>query len=162
MCALPKFDDSFKQTDPSKIVTIREADIHDAHEMLPLIEQIGHPETSVEKLQNFITHQIDQNNRVWVAEKGHAIVGVAVLNIIPCMHAFRPLARITALVVDKELRCCGVGHHLMEIIEDYAKQMDCHCIELISGRHRGAAHQFYESHGYELSPKFYFSKLLRY
>lgn len=146
--------------DVAHVVTIREAEFHDADDMLPLLEQLGYPETSMEQLQYFLSHHLDDNNKVWVAEKSQHIVGFAVLHIIPCLHAPKPLARITSLVVDEDVRCCGVGHHLMEVIEDYARQMDCHRIELTSGRHRGAAHQFYETHGYELSPKFYFAKMI--
>jgi GNAT superfamily N-acetyltransferase len=60
-----------------------------------------------------------------------------------------PSAHINELVVDLDHRGRGVGSQLLLHLLSYAREAGCRRVELDSGHHRNADHQFYLQHGFE-------------
>jgi GNAT superfamily N-acetyltransferase len=64
------------------------------------------------------------------------------------------------LVTDETRRSTGVGHALMEHLQDIARAAGCEQYTLDSGTHRQQAHKFYFREGMVIS-SFHFKKLMK-
>ncbi|MEW6717666.1 MAG: GNAT family N-acetyltransferase [Chloroflexota bacterium] len=131
-------------------VKVRPAQIGDATRIATLCTDLGYPA---------IPEQIKHRLKSILPEDDHAIF-VAELperQVIGWVHVcLRKLvvaeqqAEIEGLVVDKALRCQGVGRLLMEEAERWGRNKKCTCVYLRSNVNRNEAHAFYESIGYNL------------
>ncbi len=96
--------------------------------------------------------------RMCVATEGEAVRGVAVYrineNTFEGLHLY-----VDDLVTDEKLRSEGVGHALMEHLQDLARAADCEACTLDSGTQRTQAHKFYFREGMVVS-SFHFRKPL--
>ena len=87
-----------------------------------------------------------------VIEEDGAVVGTAMLVIVPCLsHDATPWAAVENVVVDEAYRRRGIGKALMEEIAARCRAESCYKIQLLSHNRRPEAHRFYESLGYETS-----------
>jgi predicted N-acetyltransferase YhbS len=86
-----------------------------------------------------------------VAEiEGGRIVGtVDLVSLANLTHAGRPWAIVENVIVAKEQRRQGIGRVLMQEAIQLAKQADCYKVQLLSGKQRSEAHDFYRSLGFE-------------
>jgi GNAT superfamily N-acetyltransferase len=84
--------------------------------------------------------------RMVVAARGEAVAGVAVWraheNTFAGLHLY-----VDDLVSDEAQRSRGVGHALMQWLEQRAKALGCSCVILDSGTQRTRAHAFYFREG---------------
>lgn len=88
---------------------------------------------------------------VLVALKNNTVVGVLSLNIMPVLHRPTPVGRLSALVVSRSERGCGIGRALVERGEAVLRGKGCALIEVTSHRRLEEAHAFYQAIGYELT-----------
>jgi GNAT superfamily N-acetyltransferase len=86
---------------------------------------------------------------VFLAVLGGQIVGLLAAHLCQMLQYERPVMRVTALVVDRRARRCGVGKRLMQHAEQVACEVGCGFIELTSAVGRTDAHAFYHHIGYE-------------
>ncbi len=68
------------------------------------------------------------------------------INIEYMTHTFK--RRITALIVDADMRSSGVGRSLVTVADSYFLKNNCIKAEVTSGDQRKVAHYFYEALGY--------------
>jgi GNAT superfamily N-acetyltransferase len=124
-----------------------------------LLGQLGYPASSA-AVQARLADCVDRGRvAVFVAETGHTPVGLATAYAVPVIHADRPVAVLSALVVHEAHRRKGVGRQLLEAVEAWAREQRAYRITLSSGLAREDAHAFYERLGYEHTARRY-SRLL--
>ncbi|MEM9484224.1 MAG: GNAT family N-acetyltransferase [Cyanobacteria bacterium P01_F01_bin.116] len=132
---------------------IREADLDDVSEIVPLINQLGYEVTSEliqTKLTNFSTTPIDA---VLVAVHQGLIIGVISCHLTSLFHQAGLSGRITSLVIDKNHQGLGAGRALVQAAEEFFINSGCIKSEVTSGDHRLEAHEFYQSCGYKLDER---------
>ncbi|MDR0564742.1 MAG: GNAT family N-acetyltransferase [Azoarcus sp.] len=93
-----------------------------------------------------------------LAVEGEAVRGVALWRIIYNTYEQRRLY-IDDLVTDAAFRSRGVGHALLDWLENQAKALSCTVLALDSGVQRSGAHRFYFREGFTI-PSFCFRKKL--
>lgn len=57
-------------------------------------------------------------------------------------------AQLAAVVVSEKMRGCGIGKHLIEIAEDWARYLGFKSVVLSSSFHRENSHEFYLKNGF--------------
>ncbi len=88
--------------------------------------------------------------KLYVAVKDEQIVGTFVLLIMDNLaHQGKPSGIVKAVVVDEAYRGKGIGKLMMQFVMDYCKKVGCSNLVLSSNMKRVAAHQFYESLGFQ-------------
>ena len=97
--------------------------------------------------------------RMCIAADEDAVRGVAVYrideNTFEGLHLY-----VDDLVTGEKLRSEGVGHALMEHLQELARAADCEAYTLDSGTQRQQAHKFYFREGMVVS-SFHFRKPLK-
>ena len=121
---------------------IREPLAGDEDALLRLLEELGYPADPDSLGERLRRLDDDPGTRIFVAELGGDVVGLAVLHVMPLLER-PPLARITALVVSGSQQRRGIGSRLVEHVEATARRAGCERLELTSGEHRIDAHAFY-------------------
>lgn len=148
------------------LINIRSAKIEDSIQLLPLMEQMGYPQT-LETMKDRLNAYLNiPYHYAFVADCGSKIVGILTMG---CVEAFVYSGRgfrITTMVVDEKYRGQGIGRKLMDHAEIFAKAHGGTLIDLTSGlrRAKDGSHEFYKSLGYRnegLMAKLYLRKELR-
>ncbi len=93
------------------------------------------------------------------AVEGENLVGFGSLSLRSSLWEAGCLGHIDELIVDQKHRQRGIGLQLLFALIDLARQNGCGRIELDSAFHRTAAHEFYESQGFE-NRAYLFSRLI--
>jgi GNAT superfamily N-acetyltransferase len=141
-------------------MAIRLANKGDLNQICNLLGELGgYDDTNTfmaHKLQSLIEHP---DHYLFVDENNDVLDGLASVLIIPELGLNRNTALITYLVVSTSSRSKGIGKKLEQECYRLAKEKNCARIQLHCSATRIRAHKFYESLGYEESPK-YFSKLI--
>lgn len=87
-----------------------------------------------------------------VATVDEQVVGTADLLVVPNLtHHGRAWAVVENMVVDHQWRRVGVGQTLMKEIIHRCREAGCYKIQLLSRKHRHAAHAFYQRLGFQSS-----------
>lgn len=94
-----------------------------------------------------------------VAVKNDKVVGVTVFRMAERTHSAREMY-CDDLVTSAAARSGGVGHALMQYMENLAQARGCDCLTLDSGTQRQQAHKFYFREGMTI-PSFHFVKPLK-
>ena len=94
-----------------------------------------------------------------VAAAGTEVVGVTVFRILEKTFCGRELY-CDDLVSDEKQRSTGVGHALMQYMENICRERGCDVLTLDSGTHREQAHKFYFREGLTIT-SFHFNKRLK-
>jgi GNAT superfamily N-acetyltransferase len=146
---------------------IRPATEEDIPRILELYRQLSfspadYQAPPVEECGKILRHMSEYPDyQLLVAEDGGAVVGTAVLAILPGFaHGTSPFAVVEYVVVDEKYRSRGIGRQIMEFVKSLAKEAGCYKIMLTSDNRRERAHRFYRSQGFEASAhgfRFYFS-----
>lgn len=136
--------------DESSQVTIREARISDAPNLVPLAKQLGYDSTSEEVAARLPGIFADSEHTIFVAEqKGGELAGyVDVFLFRTSAAAVR--AEIAGMVVEEKSRFRNIGRMLMARAEDWAREKGCSECGLRSNVIREGAHRFYENLGYRV------------
>ncbi|MEN9434600.1 MAG: hypothetical protein RLZZ422_2189 [Pseudomonadota bacterium] len=128
-------------------LSIRLAEPKDAEAMAELLTQLGYANLP-KQLAQFLNQAMPQQvNLVGVLDK--KIVAVMSLMYFDYLPSLERYCRITTLVVEEKLRGWGIGKQLIDYAQQYATHHHCQVLELTTGLQRTAAHQFYESLGFE-------------
>ena len=92
----------------------------------------------------------DPRRELAVAVVDGDVVGTADLVVVPNLtHRGEPWAVIENVIVTSSHQRMGVGSALLEHLIAVARAAGCCKVQLLSGKHRTWAHEFYESMGFE-------------
>jgi GNAT superfamily N-acetyltransferase len=92
----------------------------------------------------------DRSRHLVVAERDGEVLGTADLLVVANLtHEGRPWAIIENVIVARDARRTGVGAAIFAHLIELARDAGCCKLELLSGKHRGEAHAFYRSVGFE-------------
>ncbi len=132
-----------------RMVTIRDYRHDDAAELVPLLEELGHP-SDVARVCRRISriHARAAGDRILVASDEESVVGLLTIHFTPVIHRDAEVGRVTALVVASRARRLGIGALLMAEAETIVRGAEATRIEVTSGRDRPGAHAFYGRLGY--------------
>jgi GNAT superfamily N-acetyltransferase len=128
---------------------IRPATDRDAAAIAELVGQLGYPADASEVIPRLEHLRDFPATIVLVAEVDGRVVGVITGQVMPSIHSTPPVAWLTTLVVADDCHGRGIGRELTHAVEAWARAKGAARISLTSGKHRHAAHAFYEHLGYE-------------
>ncbi|MEM6185421.1 GNAT family N-acetyltransferase [Shewanella vaxholmensis] len=135
---------------------IRLAQLHDAQSIQLLLEQLGYV-LPVAALAKTLTECQDnphsRTDELLVYEQLNAqgepqVVAVMVLMFFDYFPALSRICRITAIVVDADMRGQGIGTQLIDFAKARGRQEACQLLELTTSTQRIAMQQYYESIGF--------------
>ena len=90
----------------------------------------------------------DPARELAVALRGGRLVGTADMLIVPNLtHRGEPWAIVENVIVAGAERRSGAGRALIEHLIELARAAGCCKLQLISGKHRAEAHEFYRGMG---------------
>jgi ribosomal protein S18 acetylase RimI-like enzyme len=138
--------------DDASGISVRPANADDLDALVRLLRQL-HSDfpTDRDKAEGVLAEMLRQEGRtVLVAVSGAEVVGTADLLLVANLtHAASPWAIVENVVVDRAIRRGGIGRALMTEVLDRATQAGCYMVQLVSLKHRSAAHAFYDQIGFE-------------
>lgn len=138
---------------------VRDARPSDAAGIAQLLTELGYP-VSPERLGRRLQVLAGERaTRVFVAEAGSELCGVAAIHSTHMLERDEPICRVTALVVAPEARGRGVGSALIARLEREARGRGAVQLEVTTAEQRGDAHEFYERLGFEQRPRRYILEL---
>jgi GNAT superfamily N-acetyltransferase len=141
------------------VPAVREATAADAPALSLLLAQLGYPAAPALVAARLAALEQAGQTRVLVADAGAGAIGFLALTRLDILPYAEPLARITALCVDKAGRCAGVGMALEERAAALAAAWGCSRVEVTSNRRRVRAHAFYVRRGYEETHRCFVKRL---
>jgi predicted N-acetyltransferase YhbS len=138
-------------------VTVRLARLEDTESLRQLFIELADDRADALPAGAEVTREILEEiaaqpaRRLLVGEiEGEQIVGtVDVVIVTNLTHADRPWAIVENVVVANEHRRRGVGRALMQEAIRQAQLAGCYKVQLLSGKQRGEAHDFYRSLGFQ-------------
>src|SRR5437588_11539189 len=135
-------------------VSIQEAKEQDLPAIIDLYKQLdvskSEPLSIEDATQIFRKINTYPDYKLYVAVKDGQTVGTFTLLIMACLaHQGKPSGIVEDVVVDEQWRGKGVGKLMMQFAMDYCKRAGCSKLALSSNMKRVAAHQFYESLGFQ-------------
>lgn len=130
-------------------LTIRPAASGDAAAISRLLDQLGHPASAAEIPERIEKLHARPGTIVLVAESDGEAVGVVTVHLFQSLHAQEPVAWLTTVVVDENVRGKGVGSVLVKRAEEWAIAQGAVRVSLTSALHRERAHEFYKTRNYE-------------
>lgn len=130
---------------------IREVIKDDIKGIYNLSLQLGYdyPKEKMDSKLNSIIN--DSSHKIFVAVDGDIITGYIHVELYRVLFA-NDLLNILGIVVNSSFRLKGVGRSLINVVEEYAKEIGCSGIRANSGISRKKAHLFYESNGFFREP----------
>ena len=136
-------------------VMVRDATAADAPLLAPLLGELGYPADAgalASRLQRMLGRD---DQRVFIAERDGAALGLLALHVFPVLAYDRDLAMIMALVVTASARGLGVGRGLIERAEAVAKSLGASRLMVTTHVRRADAHAFYDRLGFEFTGRRY-------
>ena len=133
-------------------ISVRPAHLDDMDAVVKLLGQLhSNFPTDNEKANGVFAGMLRQEGRtVLVAISGDEVVGTADLLVVTNLtHSASPWAIVENVVVDSAVRRGGVGRALMAEVLERAMRAGCYMVQLVSLKHRTAAHSFYNQIGFE-------------
>lgn len=128
---------------------MRPAVAADAAAIAGLASQLGYPSTGEQVSRRLEALRGAPDSAVLVAEAGTgSTLGWIHVSVNRLVES-EPDAEIRGLVVDETARSGGVGRHLVEAAESWARNRGFGLISVRSNVIRDRAHRFYERLGYE-------------
>jgi GNAT superfamily N-acetyltransferase len=96
--------------------------------------------------KNKMKNVFSGGGRMCVAVYDEQVLGLAVYRVYE--NTFSGCRfYVDDLVVDEKLRSRGIGHQLLDYLENKARQMGCNTMDLEVSMHRTRAHKFYVREG---------------
>ena len=134
---------------------MRDATAADAPSLAPLLGELGYP-VAADALASRMRRMLGRDDqRVFVAERPGAALGLLALHVFPVLAYDRDLAMIMALVVTESARGLGVGRALVERAEAVGKSLGASRLMVTTHVRRADAHAFYERLGFEFTGRRY-------
>ena len=135
---------------------VRPATASDAGAIVDLYRQLAGDRSSalpcdIDEAETMLASIASQAGRLLVvAEMDGKVVGTADMVVIDNLtHGGRPWAMVENVVVDQSWRGNQVGIGLMTALLDEARVRRCYKMQLLSMKHRTAAHAFYRNLGFD-------------
>jgi GNAT superfamily N-acetyltransferase len=138
---------------------VRDARPSDAAGIAQLLTELGYPVSPQRLGRRLQVLAGERATRVFVAEAGDELCGVAAIHALHLLERDDPTCRLTALVVAPEARGRGVGRALFARAEREARGRGCVLLEVTTAEHRAGAHEFYARMGFEERPRRYILEL---
>lgn len=126
---------------------IRDARPSDASALVPLLDELGYPAVQ-ESVATLIGSVTRDGARVIVVETDGTVQGFAVVHRMLTLHRAAPVAYLSALVVNSQIRGQGLGRALVDAVSRIGAEWGCGTLELTSNDRRVHAHQFYTTLGF--------------
>ena len=143
-------------------IKIRRAMISDARAIFELCQtELGY-HYSFEQVEANIRRLIgDSTNLVLVAEQNGEVVGFVHAHNHEPIYA-PPMKNVVAMAVRGDQQKHGLGHTLINAVEDWALQSGAVAVRLNSGEYMDDALHFYKSMGYDyIKTQYNFRKMLK-
>jgi GNAT superfamily N-acetyltransferase len=130
---------------------IRPGHFADAPQLVPLMDQLGYPQSYESIQQKLTTYFSTPGHGVFVAEHHGKIIGLVTFGTYELFAENGKSCHIDVLVVDKDHRKKGIGKRLLQKVETYGRSHGCFITELIVGmwRKNEGIHDFYDTQGYK-------------
>jgi predicted N-acetyltransferase YhbS len=128
---------------------IRHATPKEAAAIARLLGQLGYPSGEADVVRRLRRLAASGNDACLVAVRAGEAVGAAVVHMSVTLVDDSPIAKLAALVVDRDHRRHGIGAALVAASEELARASGCSLIFLTSAEGRGDAHAFYTRIGFE-------------
>ncbi|CAI8935826.1 GNAT family N-acetyltransferase [Methylocaldum szegediense] len=132
---------------------VRLAAPSDCERLVQLFRQLGYAIGADELRERLLAYEESDSDLALVAEIGGEVVGAIVLHVIAPLHERGKWGRISALVVDENIRRRGIGTELLKVADDFFVGKGCDRVELTSSDRRLEAHRFYLAKGYKIRSK---------
>ena len=126
-------------------VEVRSAQLADAPELARLL---GGGASARDVAERWEAIRADSSTALLVATGYGGLSGFVTLDWAPVLQHARPVARITALVVDPEERRRGIGRLLLKAASQAARSAGCESIELTVAPDQDAAQAFCAATGF--------------
>jgi GNAT superfamily N-acetyltransferase len=139
--------------------TVRPAGAADAAGIASLFAELGYALSPADVAGRMTGPAGGGRSAVLVADRDGGVVGLATLHMVPVLHEPGDWCRLTSLVVHPSARRRGVGRALVAEAEARARAAGCARIEVTSALHRGGAHDFYRSQGYDQVSEHFLKRL---
>jgi|SRR5579863_781869 len=128
---------------------VRMAQPRDSDRIAELAEQLGYLCTGKEVRERLCQMQDANQYAVFVAELPTGqIAGWIGLYVFRAVE-METVAEISGLIVDEDIRSCGLGKMLLDAADEWARRVGCRVMSVRSNVKRDRAHQFYTNNGYE-------------
>ena len=127
---------------------IREMGMRDLPKVRELLRQLGYDLDEGELVLRFKAVEAEETHALRVASNAGDVVGFVHMYCRPALEK-PPETIVQALVVDEASRGHGIGRHLMQTAEDWARERGFTSIALATQVTRDDAKEFYASLGYE-------------
>jgi len=127
---------------------IRKAQKEDANPVSKLLMQLGYdtPPLSVEEM---ILNLSSDNNEIYVCILKGKVIAVMSIIFFDYFPSAQKLCRITALVVDEEVRGSGIGSKLINYAKSVALSKKCSVLEVTTSSRREQTQKYYKSIGFK-------------
>jgi ribosomal protein S18 acetylase RimI-like enzyme len=129
-------------------IAIRLAEAADTDALAVLLNELGY-EVTPEQVRRALIARVVDYDPVFVATSNGTVVGMIALHIARWIQLEKPIARVTAMIVDGKFQRRGIGRRLIDQALDHARQQKCGSIELTTANERDDAHAFYRELGFE-------------
>ena len=130
-------------------VAIRLAAPADAHAVSVLLNELGYRVPPAQVLASLAAMDVQRADPVFVATDKDNVAGLLALHIARWLQLEKPIARITALVVQGKYQRRGIGRRLLAHAESFAQSAGCGTLELTTAAERDEAQAFYREFGFE-------------
>ena len=125
---------------------IKKAGPDHASEALMLLAQLGY-ESTLEDLKQVLA-QTDRSDEIYIAQISDKAVGLMSVIYFDYLPSQEKICRITAIVVDQNMRGAGIGSQLVDFAKELSKQRLCSKLEVTTSLVRQATQQYYEKIGF--------------
>ncbi|NVK55311.1 MAG: GNAT family N-acetyltransferase [Alteromonadaceae bacterium] len=129
------------------MVEILKAEPAHAHEVKDLLKQLGYESQESQLLS--VLSQVDANSEVFIAKKGSRVIALMSLIYFFYFPTQKSLCRITAIVVNENMRNTGVGKKLIQFAATQAASKSCAQLEVTTSLARKATQAYYERMGFK-------------
>ncbi len=112
------------------------------------------PHLTIEKFVTQVLRMQQLHNYQLLSIEDNGVKALAGIRIGEWLHTGKYL-EIEDLITAAEHRSKGYGEQLFHWIKNYANEMDCNQVRLVSGAHRERAHRFYINQGMVFEAKYF-------
>ncbi|USD22358.1 GNAT family N-acetyltransferase [Microbulbifer variabilis] len=137
---------------------IRKVEKNDIQVVVSLLQQLGY-EPSIQAIESLISNPICDSYETVVGILDKSVVSVMSVIYFDYFPSAERFCRITAFVVDSDVRGYGVGTRLIDFARDNAAAKGCSTLEVTTSLKRESTQQFYESIGFTKTSYKYVQKL---
>lgn len=127
---------------------IRRAKQSDSAAITALSAVLGYVISEADVIKNLTRLLPDRSHEFFVYEKENQVLGFIEAETYEAVYSPEVMLNVLGLVVSKAVQGQGIGGHLLQALEERARERNIQAIRLNSGVQRHAAHHFYEQHGY--------------